>query len=44
MTNHRGSGDQAYAHLMTIPQAKITARESFPPVTLFTMVVEYRPN
>jgi hypothetical protein len=29
---------------MTMPQAKITARESSPPVMLFTTVVEYKPN
>jgi hypothetical protein len=27
-----------YTHLMTIPQAKITERESLPPVMLFTTV------
>lgn len=35
---------EPYTYLMTIPQAKITARESLPPVTLFTTVVEYKPN
>jgi hypothetical protein len=29
---------------MTMPQAKTTERELFPPVTLFTTVVEYKPN
>ena len=30
--------------MMTTFQAKITARESLPPVILFTTVVEYKPN
>ena len=39
-----GNEDQSCAHLMTTPQAKMTERESLPPVTLFTTVVEYKPN
>jgi len=44
MTDHGGNGDQNCTYLMTMPQAKTTERESFPPVTLFTMVVEYKLN
>ena len=31
-------------YLMTMPQVKMTERESLPPVTLFTTVVEYKLN
>jgi hypothetical protein len=44
MTDHGGNGARSYTYLMTIPQAKITERELFPPVTLSTTVVEYKLN
>ena len=31
-------------YLMTMPQVKMTERESLPPVMLFTTVVEYKLN